>query len=133
MKPVFILGGSQSDFARNIAREGTQLFDLFKETTTNALTTAKLSSSQIGICHVGNFVSDLFTGQAHLGGFFAEADPGFYGTPTARHEAACASGSIATLAAIASIQSGAYESALVLGIEQMRNVPGTLAADLTIP
>lgn len=129
MKPVFILGGAQSDFARNLAREGTDLFGLFREVVTDALASARTDASHIGVCHAGNFVSDLFTGQAHLGGFFAEADAGFEGTPTARHEAACASGSVALLAALADIQSGNYETACVLGIEQMRNVPGIEAAE----
>ncbi|MCH8501192.1 MAG: thiolase domain-containing protein [Aliidiomarina sp.] len=128
MKPIFILGGAQSDFARNLAREGLTLFDLFSEVTADTLHAAKINAEEIGVCHVGNFVSDLFTGQAHLGGFFAEANSGFYGTPSTRHEAACASGSVAVLAAIADIQSGHYDTALVLGIEQMKNVPGVEAA-----
>lgn len=129
MKPIFILGGAQSDFARNLAREDLTLFDLFSEVTAETLSNAKIDANDIGVCHVGNFVSDLFTGQAHLGGFFAEADPGFYGKPTTRHEAACASGSVAILAAIADIQSGHYDTAFVLGIEQMKNVPGVQAAE----
>jgi acetyl-CoA C-acetyltransferase len=48
--------------------------------------------------------------------------------PTARHEAACASGSIAILAAAADIESGRYDLACVIGIEQMRNVSGEQAA-----
>ncbi len=52
----------------------------------------------------------------------------FFGLPSSRHEAACASGSIATLAACAEIESGRYDLAAVLGIEQMRNVPGEQAA-----
>lgn len=129
MKPVYILGGTQSDFARNIGREGNDLFELFREVVADALTDARTEASDIGVCHVGNFVSDLFTGQAHLGGFFAEAEAGFRGTPTARHEAACASGSIALLAALTDIQSGHYETSCVLGIEQMRNVSGMEAAE----
>ncbi|OPE51908.1 hypothetical protein BV510_18945, partial [Mycolicibacterium diernhoferi] len=35
--------------------------------------------------------------------------------PASRHEAACASGSVAVLAAIADLRSGAYDSALVVG------------------
>ena len=40
---------------------------------------------------------------------------GLWGTPSARHEAACASGSVATLAAIADLRSGAYRTALIVG------------------
>ncbi|MGI9592009.1 MAG: acetyl-CoA acetyltransferase, partial [Myxococcota bacterium] len=51
------------------------------------------------------------------------------GLPCGRHEAACASGSIAALAASAELEAGRYGMALVLGVEQMRNVPGDVAAD----
>jgi acetyl-CoA C-acetyltransferase len=47
--------------------------------------------------------------QGHLGAFFVEVDPAFSGLPTARHEAACASGSIALLAASAEIEAGRYD------------------------
>jgi acetyl-CoA C-acetyltransferase len=63
-----------------------------------------------------------------LGGFFAMAAPAFDGLPTSRHEAACASGSIALLAAMADIESGRYGTAAVLGLEMMRNVPGETGA-----
>ena len=43
---------------------------------------------------------------------------------SARHEAACASGSVAVLAATAEIEAGRYDCALVLAVEQERNVPG---------
>lgn len=129
MKPVCILGGSQSDFARNLAREGSDLFDLFSEVLADGLEQSGVEPRHIGVGHVGNFVSELFTGQAHLGGFFAEADARFNGMPAVRHEAACASGSMAILAAMADIESGRYSCACVLGIEQMRNVDGQTAAD----
>jgi len=77
---------------------------------------------------VGNFTAELFCNQGHLGGFFVSSHPDFFGLPSSRHEAACASGSIATLAACAEIESGRYELAAVLGIEQMRNVSGEQAA-----
>ena len=49
-------------------------------------------------------------------------------TPSTRHEAACASGSVATLAAIADLRSGAYRTALVVGVELEKTVPGDTAA-----
>ncbi|MCA9716882.1 MAG: thiolase domain-containing protein, partial [Myxococcales bacterium] len=48
--------------------------------------------------------------------------------PTARHEAACASGSIAALAASADIESERYGLACVVGVELMRNIPGAEVA-----
>ena len=52
----------------------------------------------------------------------------FWGLPAMRHEAACASASMATLAAMAEIESGRYDCVLVLGVEQERNMPGAQAA-----
>ena len=78
--------------------------------------------------HVGNFVAELFTGQGMLGGYFGHVHPDFSGMPSSRHEGACASGSLAILAAMADIESGRYETACVVGVELMRNVPGSIAA-----
>ena len=60
--------------------------------------------------------------QGHLGAFLVDVDPAFSGLPTGRHEAACASGSIAILAASAEIEAGRYDCALVVGVEQMKTV-----------
>ncbi|OYX93367.1 MAG: acetyl-CoA acetyltransferase, partial [Caulobacter sp. 35-67-4] len=72
---------------------------------------------------------ELFAGQGLLGGLFGQVHPAFDGLPTARHEAACASGSVAILAATAEIEAGRYGLACVVGIELMRNVPGQKAAE----
>ena len=125
---VYILGGWQSDFKRNWAREGLEIGDGFAETLQAGLDSVDLAPDEIEVGHVGNFVGDLFSGQGQLGGFFAMAEPAFDGLPTSRHEAACASGSIAVLAAMADIESGRYGTAAVLGLEMMRNVPGETAA-----
>ncbi|MEI6723821.1 MAG: hypothetical protein WCO67_23920 [Betaproteobacteria bacterium] len=52
----------------------------------------------------------------------ASTIPEFYGTPALRHEAACASSSIAVLAVMAEIEAGRYASVLVLGAEEEGNV-----------
>lgn len=126
--PVYILGGHQTDFARNAAREGHGLFELMREAVLGALADADLAASDIESGHVGNFVGELFTGQGQLGGMLAAIDPAFHGMPAGRHEAACASGSIAMLAATAEIECGRYDCVLVTGVELERNVPGALAA-----
>ena len=125
---VYILGGWQSDFARNWGREGIDIADAFTETVRHGLDAASLDADEIETGHVGNFTAELFAGQGLLGGFFGLVDPGWDGLPTARHEAACASGSVALLAATAEIEAGRYDLACVVGIEQMRNVPGRIAA-----
>ncbi len=124
MSRVYILGGAQTDFARNMTREGLALFDLFQEVLLTGMEQVEISARELEVGHVGNFVGDLYNGQAHLGGFFSHADSGFVGMPASRHEAACASGSMALLAAMADIESGRYRTAAVLGIELMRSVTG---------
>lgn len=119
-EPVFVLGGAQSDFARNLSREGTTLAGLCAEATRAALAATGVEADEIEVGHVGNFAGELFCGQGHLGGLLVEADPAFAGLPTMRHEAACASGSMAVLAAMADIEAGRYDCALVLGVEVMR-------------
>jgi acetyl-CoA C-acetyltransferase len=126
--PVFILGGWQSDFAENWARQGRELFDALRDAALAGLEVTGLAPEQIEVAHIGNFAAELFCGQGHLGGLFAQAHPAFAGVPAGRHEGACASGSLALLGAAADIESGRYGLAAVIGIEQMRNVPGEQAA-----
>ena len=125
---VYILGGWQSDFKRNYAREGLEISDAFAEAIDGGLESTGMEPEEIEVGHVGNFVGDLFVGQGQLGGMFALAEPRLNGMPTARHEAACASGSIAILAAMAEIEAGRYGTAAVVGIEMMRNVAGDVGA-----
>ena len=125
---IYILGGHQTDFARNWARDGLELFDLFCNTVDAGLEATNLDPSSIETAHVGNFTAELFCGQGHLGGFFAACRPEFSGIPASRHEGACASGSLAILAASAEIEAGRYDISAVIGVEMMRNVSGAEAA-----
>jgi acetyl-CoA C-acetyltransferase len=127
-KSVFFLGGAQSDFARNLAREGRELADLVREVTLGAAADAELDLGSIASIHVGNAFGELFTGQAQMGALPATTVAELDGVPAARHEGACASGSLAILAATAEIEAGRYDCVLVLGAEQERNVPGDVAA-----
>jgi acetyl-CoA C-acetyltransferase len=126
---VFILGGAQTDFARNLDREGGGMFELFRDVAESAFAATGIEPHEVEVAHVGNFVGELFAGQGQLGGFFGHVHPDLAGIPASRHEAACASGSIAILAASAEIEAARYGLALVLGIELMRNVPGQRAAE----
>jgi len=129
IKPIFILGGYQTDFARNYSREAHSIFDLMAEAMHGALDHTGVRPEDVNVGHVGNFVGELFTGQGMLGGFYGHACPELAGIPVSRHEGACASGSLAVLAAMADLESGRYDLACVTGIEYMRNVPGKDAAD----
>src|ERR1700733_6927055 len=127
--PVYILGGAQSDFARNWAREGKHFVDVMGEIVADAITTAKIEPHEVETAHVGNFAAELYSKQGQLGAFFLEVDPAFNGLPTSRHEAACASGSIAILAASAEIEAGRYDLAAVVGLEQMKTVDTVTGGD----
>ncbi len=124
---VWIAGSYQSDYARNYAREGLEISDMVAEAVTGTLTAAGLAPEDVEAIHVGNAFGQLFTGQGQLGAMPATVEPLLWGKPAARHEAACASGSVAVLAAMAEIEAGHYDCVLVLGVEQERNVPGSQA------
>jgi len=123
---VYVLGGAQTDFARNWTKEGKHFIATMREATVGAIEATRIEPREIETAHVGNFAAELYAKQGHLGAFFVDIDPAFSGLPTSRHEAACASGSIAILAASAEIEAGRYDLAAVVGIEQMKTVdPGT--------
>lgn len=119
---VHILGGWQSDFSLK-APDG-DIYGLIEEATLGALDDALVAPTDIDVIHVGNFAAELFCGQGQLGGLVAAVDPGLSGKPASRHEAACASGSMAVMAAMADLESGRYDVALVVGAEVLRNVRG---------
>ena len=125
---VWILGGYQSDFARNLAREGHDFADLTAEVVDSTLTAAEVEAPDIEVVHLGNAFGEMFARQGHLGAMPATVNDGLWDTPASRHEAACASGSVATLSAIADLRSGAYRTALVVGVELEKTVPGDTAA-----
>lgn len=127
--PVYILGGAQSDFARNWNKEGTHFVDVMRATLLDALATSGIELREIETAHVGNFAAELYVRQGQLGAFLLEVDPAFSGLPTSRHEAACASGSIAILAAAAEIEAGRYQLAAVVGLEQMKTVDTATGGD----
>lgn len=110
-------------------KEGKDIVAMMQEVVSRGLADTKLDAGEIEAAHVGNFAAELYCKQGHLGGFLAEIDPRFSGVPSSRHEAACASGSVAIMMAAAEIEAGRYDSALVVGIEQMKTVDPTVGGD----
>src|SRR5437762_8367283 len=125
---TWVLGGYQTDFARNWSRAGLGFAELFGEAVPRTLAVAGVPAADVEVVHVGNAFGQLFTGQGQLGGMPATVEPELWGVPAARHEAACASGGVALLSAMADLESGRYDCALVLGVELERTVPGDEAA-----
>jgi acetyl-CoA C-acetyltransferase len=127
-EPVFILGGHQTDFAKVWSRQGQDISDMIHETTLGALEASKLDASAIQSIHVGNAFGELQRQQAHLGSMVAQVVPELWGVPAMRHEGACASSSLAVLAAMAEIEAGRYDCVLVVGAEELKNLPGDVAS-----
>ena len=123
-EPVFILGGYQTDFAKVWSRHGEDISTMMREATLGALVASKLDADQIQSIHVGNAFGELQRQQAHLGAMVAQVVPELWGIPAMRHEGACASSSLAVLAAMAEIEAGRYDCVLVLGAEELKNLPG---------
>ena len=127
--PVYILGSYQTDFARNWMKEGKDLVTMMQEAVSGGLTATGLEAQEVDVAHIGNFAAELYCKQGHLGGLLAEIDPAFSGIPTSRHEAACASGSVALMMASAEIEAGRYHLALIVGVEQMKTVDPATGGD----
>lgn len=137
IEKVFVIGGAQTDFERNWTKEGKGVIALLKEVISNGLKDIGLTFEDIKklnqrnriACFVGNFIGELYIDQGHLGALLTEVDEAFYGVPSARYEAACASSSVALDAAITKIKSGDYDIVLVIGFELMKTVDAKTCGD----
>lgn len=137
MSKVYILGGAQTDFERNWTKEGKGMKALLREVIADGLNNADLSYDDVRelnkdnriSCFVGNFLAEKYVDQGHLGGFLTEVDSAFYGVPSARYEAACASSSVAIDAASTKIRSNDYDVAIVVGWELMKTVDAQTGGD----
>ena len=137
MSKVYILGGAQTDFERNWTKEGKGMVALLKEAMADGLAGAGLTFDDVRnlnkdnrvACFVGNFIAEKYTDQGHLGAFLTEVDKAFYGVPSARYEAACASSSVAIDAAATKIRADEYDVAIVVGWELMKTVESRVGGD----
>ena len=138
MKKVYILGGAQTDFERNWTKEGKNMIALLREAVSDGFANAgfdydkmiALNRENQVACFVGNFIAEQYVNQGHLGALLTEVHPAFYGVPSGRYEAACASSSVALDAAITKIQNGDYEVAVVVGWELMKTVDSKVGGDI---
>jgi acetyl-CoA C-acetyltransferase len=126
---VYILGGFQTDFSRNWARENKHISAMMREAYEGSLEATKIKPSDIKAAFIGNFAAELYCMQGHLGAFFVDFDPAFKGLPTSRFEGACASSALAALSAMAHIQAGHYDCIAVLGVELMKSVSPAQGGD----
>ena len=134
---VFVLGGAQTDFERNWNKEGKGVIAILKEVIDDALKNVGMTFDDIGnlnkkgriACFVGNFIAEYYVNQGHLGALLTKVSPAFYGVPSARYEAACASGSVALDAAITKIKAEDYDVVIVIGFELMKTVDAKTCGD----
>lgn len=125
---TYILGSSQTDFARAWSRENLDISDMIRVSVLDALDDAKVDPAQVQSIHVGNAFGEMQRAQAHLGSMVAQVVPELWGVPAMRHEGACASSSLAVLAAMAEIEAGRYDCVLVVGAEEFKNTRGDIAS-----
>ena len=111
---IFVIGASTTKFGELWASSPRALAN---EVMDAALKDARINKNRVEALFVGNMLSGMLGGQAHLGAFFAE-ELGL-SVPAFKLEGACASGGIAVHNAVNSVLSGQYETVAVLGIEKM--------------
>lgn len=137
MDKVYILGGAQTDFERNWSKEGKGILAILNEVLNDTFVNSKITKEEIAKLNsenrigafVGNFIAEKYCSQGHLGALLTEVDKCFYGMPSARYEAACASSSVAIDAAMAKIAAGTYDVAIVVGWELMKTVDAKTGGD----
>lgn len=135
---VYVLGGAQTDFSRNWTKEGKGVIALLREVIEDGLNNVGMTyedvinlnkQGKIGV-FIGNFIGELYVDQGHLGALLTEVHPAFYGVPSARYEAACASGSAALDAGITKVRVGDYDVSLIIGWELMKTVDSKTNGDI---
>src|SRR5881394_1429752 len=129
-EPVYVLGGTRTDFKRNLKKEGKTIRHLIVEAGKKALEDAKIEAGEIQAGAVGNFNSGQFTKQWQLGAFIPEIDPKLRGIPTMHTEAACASGALSVLLGAQWIMGGLYDAVLVVGAEQQKTMSSLDGSDV---
>ena len=114
---VAIIGGAVSQFGAFPAKNSR---DIMVDAYTEALESVDkgIDPKDIEALYVGNFSSDLFEGQSHLGHLMADW-LGLAPRPATRIEGACASSGVAFRQGIMAIASGLCEVVLVGGVEKM--------------
>ena len=117
---VSIVGGAMSKFGVFPDKNGR---DLMAEAYGEALESVDrgLDPKEIDAVYVGNFASELFEGQGHLGHLMADW-LGLAPRPATRVEGACASSGVAFRQGLMAIASGMHDIVLVAGVEKMTDV-----------
>jgi len=97
-------------------RENPTLEQYITTAVNGALEATGTPASEVDRAWIGNFAGELFASQGHLGAAVVGAHPDLLYKPVMRVEGACASGGLAFVSAVESLQAGS-DIALVVGAE----------------
>lgn len=125
---VAIIGAGMSTFGRHFPLKRNP--DLWVDAWLDAVSRVDngIEPKDVDACYVGNYSSDLFNHQGHLGPQMADL-VGLTPKPAPRFEGACASSGVAFRQAIFAIASGIHDVIAVSGVECMNEVSTTLVTD----
>jgi len=115
MRRAAVIGVGETKMGKH---PGRSLRDLVLEAGGKALADAGIDKSRVEALYMGNFNSQYFCYQGHMGPLASEV-LGLGTIPTIRTEGACASGSIAFRQALMAVQAGYYDVVMVGGVEKM--------------
>ena len=127
-RKVALVGAGMCKFGRNFPLQRNP--DMWVDAWLNAVKTVDngIEPKDIDACYIGNYSSDLFNHQGHLGPQMANL-VGLTPKPAPRFEGACASSGIALRQAVIAIASGVHDVIAVGGVECMTEVSTTLVTD----
>ena len=128
-RKVAVVGAGMTRFHHKIHIDKTSR-DLFVEAALEALDSVDkgMETRDIEALYVGNFTSDAFEHQGHLGSVMADW-LGVTPVPSVRIEDACASSGVAIQLGILAVASGAFDLVMVGGVEKMRNLSAEAVTD----
>jgi acetyl-CoA C-acetyltransferase len=123
-----MIGAGMSKFGRNFPLKRNP--DMWVDAWIDAVARVDngIEPKDVDACYVGNYSSDLFNHQGHLGPQMANL-VGLTPKPAPRMEGACASSGVALRQAILAIASGVHDVIAVCGVECMNEVSTTLVTD----
>ncbi|MEJ2249169.1 MAG: beta-ketoacyl synthase N-terminal-like domain-containing protein [Candidatus Lokiarchaeota archaeon] len=127
-KKVAMIGAGMSKFGQRFPEKRNP--DLWVDAWLDAVNRVDngIEPKDVDALYVGNYSSDLFNHQGHLGPQMANL-VGLTPKPAPRMEGACASSGVALRQAILGIASGAHDVIAVCGVETMTEVSTTLVTD----
>jgi acetyl-CoA C-acetyltransferase len=127
-RKIAMIGAGMSKFGRNFPLKRNP--DMWVDAWIDAIARVDngIEPKDVDACYVGNYSSDLFNHQGHLGPQMANL-VGLTPKPAPRMEGACASSGVALRQAILAIASGVHDVIAVCGVECMNEVSTTLVTD----